>query len=843
MFRRSNQGEFTNKVVTLWYRCPELLLGATRYDEKIDIWSAGCILAELLLGKALFSGKTEMEQLQLIFNLLGTPDERSWEGLSSYVKLRSGEIEIDSKARPSKLRDKYGGSDSKIPLSALGLIERMLELDPKKRIRAGRALDSQYFLSHPVAPENPADLGTINVGGDSHEFQTKPIRKEAKAAAQKASAEAKATGKDEKEAYDSAYEQYLSIAVETRQTKDNSSIKTQSEVKDNSKKGSEQNKSKLDSADSARSAKMSTISIAENSSGAATVENIAPENRFETSKEQHLKERKPLVHEHNTEIDTRGYSIIGDRDPSTFEPEKKKERKVDEYASTDRKRSRKHEYNDAGKGRESKRHREKQDDLARDKAVENNKNDPDSNIEMDLAISSKGDAGRDGSAIKNELAVDIVIEDSKISSDDRGGKRHRDRKDDKNRQRSREHGKSKTSDYGYEDRIDNQNNLVSQETLDRNGEGNERERLSLSNVDGFKPLSLNDSANIEKGMGSEKKRDRSSERRRETKKSHKKHKDKDDSRERQRSEDRDRSRRYSYDERSDGRDHVSKKSNKPVDDNKTERHERYDKIRDQRRTYRGDYDERDHRNDNSAKGVSKENLSRESRMDGRKNDHYHGQSHGRSSPFHDQMRNVNYEGERKGIHNVWDEGRREKYDQDRVRDFDRYGHRDFNNDKDDRKHQRDDPAIDKYARSADRFDDNRFQRGKPFADEEYAREENRYGRGNDIREEPTRGRDNVSSFVNDDYNRHGGRRDSMERRGMPAFERPYPHAPPGDQKWIREEPPSNHSLRRDGPFDTSQSNYFASNTFMDQDRRRDRDSYDRQFDRRSHDERGEYRKR
>lgn len=199
--------------MTIWYRCPELLLGATDYDEKVDIWSAGCILAELLLGKALFPGTNDMEQLRLIFKLMGTPGEHNWEGIQEYPKVKSKEVELGEPMR-SELRDKYG-SDERFTSSpsSLALIERLLELDPKKRWRAKQALGSQYFRAKPQAPADPQELGVIPINGDSHEFQTKPIRKQAKVVAQKASADAKMRGEDEKEAYENAYREYLTNAA------------------------------------------------------------------------------------------------------------------------------------------------------------------------------------------------------------------------------------------------------------------------------------------------------------------------------------------------------------------------------------------------------------------------------------------------------------------------------------------------------------------------------------------------------------------------------------------------------------------------------------------------------
>ncbi|TMW66078.1 hypothetical protein Poli38472_003843 [Pythium oligandrum] len=71
-------GRYTNKVVTLWYRSPELLLGSTSYDFSVDVWSIGCIFGELLLGRPILQGKTEIDQLQMIFGLVGRPTEENW---------------------------------------------------------------------------------------------------------------------------------------------------------------------------------------------------------------------------------------------------------------------------------------------------------------------------------------------------------------------------------------------------------------------------------------------------------------------------------------------------------------------------------------------------------------------------------------------------------------------------------------------------------------------------------------------------------------------------------------------------------------------------------------------
>ena len=206
------EGDFTNKVITLWYRPPELLLGETKYGTAVDIWSCGCILAEIILGRPIFTGKTDMDQLKLIFDLIGTPNERTWEGFNELKFIRTGEVSIDKERRP-KLREKYGSRIQ--PSTALGLLEKMLELDPKKRFTATRALHHRYFQSEPIAPEDPTTLGKIDLGGDGsgyHEFQTKKRRREAKAVAKLAEERAISMGEVlevQKEAFDKAYRDYL----------------------------------------------------------------------------------------------------------------------------------------------------------------------------------------------------------------------------------------------------------------------------------------------------------------------------------------------------------------------------------------------------------------------------------------------------------------------------------------------------------------------------------------------------------------------------------------------------------------------------------------------------------
>lgn len=85
---------YTHQVVTRWYRAPELLFGARKYGVGVDLWAIGCILAELLLRKALLPGETDLDQLSKIFQVMGTPDEKTWPVRKSLPSLISIEIDL-----------------------------------------------------------------------------------------------------------------------------------------------------------------------------------------------------------------------------------------------------------------------------------------------------------------------------------------------------------------------------------------------------------------------------------------------------------------------------------------------------------------------------------------------------------------------------------------------------------------------------------------------------------------------------------------------------------------------------------------------------------------------------
>ncbi|GMI86713.1 cyclin-dependent kinase B1;2 [Hibiscus trionum] len=129
---------YTHEIVTLWYRAPEVLLGSTHYSTAVDMWSVGCIFAEMVRRQALFPGDSEFQQLLHIFRLLGTPTEKQWPGVTSlrdwHVYPRWESQSLD-RAVPSLSPD------------GVDLLSKMLKYDPAERISAKAAMHHPYFDS------------------------------------------------------------------------------------------------------------------------------------------------------------------------------------------------------------------------------------------------------------------------------------------------------------------------------------------------------------------------------------------------------------------------------------------------------------------------------------------------------------------------------------------------------------------------------------------------------------------------------------------------------------------------------------------------------------------------
>lgn len=160
---------YTNRVITLWYRSPELLLGSENYGPEVDIWSVGCLLVELLLKKPLFPGKDEPEQIDYIFGTMGPPTEENW---PDWETLPNAGMVPHGKYKASRLEKKL---DFLSP-NAYDLITKLLEFNPKIRISAEEALDHPWFWSDPM----PAAKDDMPKYRASHEWQVKQRKKQAR---------------------------------------------------------------------------------------------------------------------------------------------------------------------------------------------------------------------------------------------------------------------------------------------------------------------------------------------------------------------------------------------------------------------------------------------------------------------------------------------------------------------------------------------------------------------------------------------------------------------------------------------------------------------------------------
>ncbi|KAI9222397.1 cyclin-dependent kinase 2 [Blastocladiella britannica] len=137
---------YTHEVVTLWYRPPEILLGSKLYSFAVDLWSAGCIVLEMMVGKAVFPGDSEIDQLFKIFQLRGTPHPTVWSGVADLPDFTPEFPQWRPRQLDSLVLD--------APQYSLHLVENMLKYDPNERFTARYALTHPYFdgVQIPVRP-------------------------------------------------------------------------------------------------------------------------------------------------------------------------------------------------------------------------------------------------------------------------------------------------------------------------------------------------------------------------------------------------------------------------------------------------------------------------------------------------------------------------------------------------------------------------------------------------------------------------------------------------------------------------------------------------------------------
>ncbi|XP_051516210.1 mitogen-activated protein kinase 14A-like isoform X2 [Myxocyprinus asiaticus] len=144
---RHTETEMTGYVVTRWYRAPEVIFNWMHYTQTVDVWSAGCILAEMITGEVLFPGNDSIDQLKKILNLTGTPNSMLVQ------KMQSKDAQSYVQSLPVQRKKTFKDVFPAIDRNAIDLLEDMLVLDPEVRLTAKDGLSHPY-LSEFHDPEN-----------------------------------------------------------------------------------------------------------------------------------------------------------------------------------------------------------------------------------------------------------------------------------------------------------------------------------------------------------------------------------------------------------------------------------------------------------------------------------------------------------------------------------------------------------------------------------------------------------------------------------------------------------------------------------------------------------------
>lgn len=162
---RAAESEMTGYVSTRWYRAPEIMLNWMHYNQTVDVWSVGCIMAELLTRTTLFPGSDHINQLNLIMEILGTPPMEFMQKISS-ESARKYILSLPI-MKKKDFNSVFKGAN---PL-AIALLEQMLELDPDKRITAEQALSHPYLKQY----SDPEDEPVSETYDESFEDMELPI--------------------------------------------------------------------------------------------------------------------------------------------------------------------------------------------------------------------------------------------------------------------------------------------------------------------------------------------------------------------------------------------------------------------------------------------------------------------------------------------------------------------------------------------------------------------------------------------------------------------------------------------------------------------------------------------
>lgn len=150
----------SSNVITRWYRPPELLFGARHYSGVVDIWSVGLVFAELILRVPYLAGDTEVHQISLICQAIGTPTEDNWPGVTKLPAYA-----VPEPANPLRPRDQWAKMFGTAGNEGIDLLMKMLILDPRKRITAKEVLEHEWWRVEP-RPTRKEELPKKGGGGE-----------------------------------------------------------------------------------------------------------------------------------------------------------------------------------------------------------------------------------------------------------------------------------------------------------------------------------------------------------------------------------------------------------------------------------------------------------------------------------------------------------------------------------------------------------------------------------------------------------------------------------------------------------------------------------------------------
>lgn len=202
--------KYTQEVVTAWYRAPELLLGSGLYSAPVDIWSMGCIIAEMAVGRPLFNGDSEIDTIFRIFRLLGSPDEDRWPGVFKLPNMRK----TFGRWPPTSWAAIFPRALEVLEEPGIKLVDELLAYDPSRRLPARGALHHPFF--NPAKPrptttsEAPSSQNTPQrkeeCGKQDHQTPEKLLAEAPAASASAAVASSTGPGRPEQSAETAAME-------------------------------------------------------------------------------------------------------------------------------------------------------------------------------------------------------------------------------------------------------------------------------------------------------------------------------------------------------------------------------------------------------------------------------------------------------------------------------------------------------------------------------------------------------------------------------------------------------------------------------------------------------------